>query len=73
MAQNVVINGVTYQNVPEVNIPKSGGGTAKFFDTADADGQHTAPDTLKLAERLTADKKELLLGSRDFSRYYYYY
>lgn len=34
MAQNVVINGVTYQNVPEVDIPKSGGGTAKFFDTA---------------------------------------
>lgn len=37
MAQNVVINGVTYSNVPEVDIPKSGGGTAKFFDTADAD------------------------------------
>lgn len=37
MAQNVVINGVTYQNVPEVNIPKSGGGTAKFYDTAGAD------------------------------------
>ena len=37
MAQNVVINGVTYQNVPEVDIPKSGGGTAKFFDTATAD------------------------------------
>ena len=36
MAQNVVINGVTYQNVPEVNIPKSGGGTAKFMDTSDA-------------------------------------
>ena len=36
MAQNVVINGVTYQNVPEVDIPKSGGGSAKFFDTADA-------------------------------------
>ena len=36
--------------------------------TADADGQHTAPDTLKLAERLTADQKELLLGSRDFSK-----
>ena len=36
MAQNVVINGVTYQNVPEVDIPKSGGGTAKFIDTADA-------------------------------------
>lgn len=37
MAQNVVINGVTYSNVPEVDIPKSGGGTAKFFDTAAAD------------------------------------
>ena len=37
MAQNVVINGVTYQNVPEVNIPKSGSGTAKFYDTASAD------------------------------------
>jgi len=36
MAQNVIINGVTYQNVPEVNIPKSGGGTAKFLDTSDA-------------------------------------
>lgn len=37
MAQNVIINGVTYQSVPEVDIPKSGGGTAKFFDTADGD------------------------------------
>ena len=38
MAQNVIINGVTYQSVPEVDIPKSGGGTAKFYDTASADG-----------------------------------
>ena len=37
MAQNVVINGVTYSSCPEVDIPKSGGGTAKFFDTSDAD------------------------------------
>lgn len=36
MAQNVVINGVTYQTVPKVNIPKSGGGTAEFVDTSDA-------------------------------------
>lgn len=36
MAQNVVINGVTYAEVPEVDIPKSGGGTAKFYDTAGA-------------------------------------
>ena len=37
MAQNVIINGVTYQSVPEVDIPKNGGGTAKFYDTAGAD------------------------------------
>lgn len=37
MAQNVVINGVTYSNVPEVDIPKSGSGTAKFYDTSAAD------------------------------------
>ena len=37
MAQNVIINGVKYQNVPEVDIPKNGGGTAKFYDTAAAD------------------------------------
>ena len=37
MAQNVIINGVTYSNVPEVDIPKSGGGTAKFYDTSAAD------------------------------------
>ena len=37
MAQNVVINSVTYQNVPYVEIPKSGGGgNAAFYDTSDA-------------------------------------
>ena len=37
MAQSVVINGVTYADVPEVDIPLSGGGTAKFMDTSDGD------------------------------------
>lgn len=37
MAKNVVINGVTYQDVPEVTIPLSGGGgNANFYDTSDA-------------------------------------
>ena len=36
MAQSVVINGVTYSDVPKVDIPKSGGGTAEFLDTSDA-------------------------------------
>lgn len=34
---DVVINGVTYSAVPEVDIPKSGGGTAKFYDASNAD------------------------------------
>lgn len=34
---SVVINGVTYANCPEVDIPKSGGGTAKFYDASQAD------------------------------------
>jgi hypothetical protein len=45
MAQSVVINGVTYSDVPEVDIPLSGGGTAKFMDTSDADA--VAGDMLK--------------------------
>lgn len=40
MAQNVKINGVTYENVPSVEIPKAGSGAtgnATFYDTSDAD------------------------------------
>lgn len=49
MAQNVVINGVTYQSVPEVDIPKSGGGTAKFYDTSGANIANTDVLTGKTA------------------------
>lgn len=38
---SVIINGVTYASVPEVDIPKSGGGTAKFYDATDADASAT--------------------------------
>ena len=34
---SVVVNNVTYAACPEVDIPKSGGGTAKFYYTGDAD------------------------------------
>lgn len=36
---SVVINGVTYQNCPEVDIPQSGSGTAKFYDASEADAE----------------------------------
>lgn len=35
--------------------------------TADADGQHTVPDCLHLAEQLDKGEKALYLGSRDFN------
>lgn len=34
MAQNVVIRDVVYSAVPEVNIPTTDGGTARFMDTS---------------------------------------
>ena len=36
MAQNVVINNVEYSDVPSIQIPKVGSGTASFYDTSDA-------------------------------------
>ena len=33
---NVIINSVQYSDCPEVNIPKVGGGTAKFYETSEA-------------------------------------
>lgn len=51
MAQNVVIRSVTYQNVPSVEIPKSGGGgNAVFIDTSDA----TLNNASKLPSGVTA-------------------
>ena len=35
--------------------------------TADADGQHTVPDCLKISQALEQGKQALYLGSRDFS------
>lgn len=45
---SVVINGITYQNCPEVDIPKVGGGVAKFYDVTDA--------TVTAAHVLSGDK-----------------
>lgn len=44
----IVINGVSYSDCPEVDIPKQGGGTAKFFDASDA--------TVTAAHVLNGDK-----------------
>lgn len=36
MAQNVTIAGASYPDVPGIEVPKTGGGTAVFMDTSDA-------------------------------------
>jgi glycosyltransferase involved in cell wall biosynthesis len=36
--------------------------------TADADGQHSIPDVVKLAEELSNTEEEIILGVRDFSQ-----
>lgn len=36
MAQNVTIQGASYSAVPAVTLPKTGGGTASFFDVSDS-------------------------------------
>lgn len=42
MAQNITLLGASYSAVPAVNLPKTGGGTARFDDTTDANA--TAAD-----------------------------
>lgn len=37
MAQNITLMGASYSAVPAVVLPKTGGGTARFDDTSDAD------------------------------------
>lgn len=32
MAQNITLLGASYPNVPAVDLPKTGGGTARFID-----------------------------------------
>lgn len=51
MAQNVTVAGASYEDVPAVSLPKSGGGTATFYDTdslsdvfAAKDHNHAASD-----------------------------
>lgn len=46
---SIIINNIQYSDVPEVDIPKSGGGTAKFYDTASADAEASNILTGKIA------------------------
>ena len=45
MAQNITLMGASYSAVPAVTLPKTGGGTARFDDTSDANA--TANDIIQ--------------------------
>lgn len=44
MAQNITLLGASYSNVPSVQLPKTGGGTASFDDTTISSNAATAAD-----------------------------
>ena len=44
MAQNVTIAGASYSDVPSIQVPKTGGGTASFIDTTIASNAASASD-----------------------------
>ena len=44
MAQNVTIAGASYSDVPSIEVPKTGGGTAAFIDTTIASNAASASD-----------------------------
>ena len=41
MAQNITLMGASYSDVPEVDLPKTGGGTAKFIEEGELITVHT--------------------------------
>lgn len=45
MAQNITIWGASYTAVPAVDLPKTGGGTARFIDEDDAITYYTGSST----------------------------
>lgn len=49
MAQNITLLGASYPDVPAVTLPKTGGGTATFTDTSDANAVASDISTGKTA------------------------
>ena len=42
MAQNITLLGASYSDVPAIDLPKTGGGTARFIDQEDVVTYYTS-------------------------------
>lgn len=42
MAQNITLLGASYSDVPAIDLPKTGGGTARFIDQEDVITYYTS-------------------------------
>lgn len=60
MAKNITIDGNSYINVPAVNLPKTGGGTAKFVDTS---GDTVISEVLQLGYTAHGADGSLIVGT----------
>ena len=68
MAQNITIWGASYSNVPGVDLPKTGGGTARFTDTSAS----TCSASNMTSGTIGYDSNgELVTGSLVVKHYYY--
>lgn len=68
MAQNISLMGADYSAVPAVNLPKTGGGTARFTDTSAS----TCAASNMTSGTIGYDSNgELVTGSLVVKHYYY--
>ena len=66
MAQNISLMNAQYPDVPAVDLPKTGGGTARFYDSSDATA--TASEILSGSSAYGASGK--INGSVVIQHYY---
>lgn len=64
MAQNISLWGATYSDVPAVELPKSGGGTAAFYDVSSTDA--VASD-VKAGKVFISSTGAVTVGTGDFN------
>ena len=66
MAQDITLLGASYEDVPAVSLPKTGGGTAEFYDVTDTTA--TAEDVAK-DKVFISSTGSITIGTGDFTMF----